>query len=152
MPGVQHAGLWVAAAAHQLLKAKLDDPRHQQEQAGVIARELEPGGPSRERARFDRLKPWRWGRAALQRRPALEPLRPSASRIAHTVCAETGMPEALSACAISVTERSCARSASTWSRIRGVLRGPFGPGLRSMKNIALPARSSVAIWCTLAGE
>jgi hypothetical protein len=70
----------------------------------------------------------------------------------HTVCAETGVPSALTAWAISVTDRSWARSSSTRSRIRALLRGPRGPGLLEAKNSALPERSSEAIWCTTAGE
>jgi len=77
---------------------------------------------------------------------------PSACRIAHTVCADAGDPSACSAAAISVTERSAARSASTRSRIVADLRGPFGPGLDERKNSVRPARSSAASWCTVDTE
>ncbi len=69
------------------------------------------------------------------------------------VCAETGRPSAVSAAAISVTECPAARSASTRSRSWPVAsRGPFGPGLASANRLIRPARSTVAIWCTLAVE
>ena len=64
---------------------------------------------------------------------------PSACRIAHTVWADTGVPSIDTRSAMSVTERSCARSAKTWSRMRPVLRGPFGPGLEEMKNWGMAA-------------
>jgi hypothetical protein len=71
----------------------------------------------------------------------------------HTVCADTGLPSAVSRSAISVTEWSPARSTSTRSRIVALLlRGPFGPGLAETKNSLRPARSSAASWCTVAGE
>lgn len=63
----------------------------------------------------------------------------------QTVCAETGVPAAPSVAAISITERSRARSASTSSRTLPALRGPFGPGLLSRKKVARPARRSEAI-------
>jgi hypothetical protein len=68
----------------------------------------------------------------------------------HTVCAETGLPSVVSAVAISLTEWSAARSASTRSRMVPALRGPFGPGLEERNSSALPARSWCAIWCTVA--
>ncbi|MDT2008373.1 hypothetical protein FXW78_36335 [Rhodococcus opacus] len=70
----------------------------------------------------------------------------------HTVCAETGVPSAASAAAISPTDRSRARRARTRSRIRSALRGPFGPGRDERNSSVLPMRSSCAIWCTVAAE
>ncbi len=69
---------------------------------------------------------------------------PSACRIAHTVWADTGVPSMLTRSAISVTERSSARNARTWSRTFPALRGPRGPGLEDRKNSVRPARSSAA--------
>src|ERR1035438_1909131 len=48
--------------------------------------------------------------------------RPSALRMAHTVWADTGLPSAVSVSAISLTERSPARS--TMTRSRTVLNFP----------------------------
>ena len=79
--------------------------------------------------------------------------RPSADRICHTVCAETGRPCADSASAISLTLCCAARSTSTRSRSSPVaLRGPLGPGLDSANRLSFPDRSRVAIWCTEAVE
>jgi len=140
LPGRDDLRVGVVACVDELGQTELDDRGYQQEQPGVIAREADSRGPVRDRPCLDRLKPRR--RAA--RRSSRS--NPSASRIAHTVCAETGVPSAEIAWAISVTERSCARSSNTRSRIRPVLRGPFGPGLLDAKNCALPARSSEVIW------
>jgi hypothetical protein len=64
-----------------------------------------------------------------------------------------GVPAAVSAAAISVTEWPCARSSSTRARSSPVaLRGPFGPGLVSANMASLPLRSSVSIWWMLAVE
>jgi hypothetical protein len=66
---------------------------------------------------------------------------PSASRMVHTVCADTGVPSPARMAAISVTDRSSARSANTRSRTRPALRGPFGPVLQSgFRPLADPAR------------
>ncbi|MDA8063472.1 MAG: hypothetical protein M0T80_13795 [Actinomycetota bacterium] len=73
-------------------------------------------------------------------------------KMAHTVCADTGVPSIETRSAMSVTERSSARSARTWSRTRRLLRGPLGPGLEETKNWVRPARSSAASWCTVAAE
>ena len=72
--------------------------------------------------------------------------------MAHTVWADTGLPCAVKALAISVTEWSSARRTSTRSRTVVVLRGPLGPGLEERKKSVRPARSSAASWCTVAGE
>src|SRR5674476_1358882 len=71
---------------------------------------------------------------------------------AHTVWADTGLPCAVKALAISVTDWSSARRTSTRSRRGLVLRGPLGPGLVERKKLVRPARSSAASWCTVAGE
>jgi len=77
---------------------------------------------------------------------------PAACRMAHTLWADTGVLSIDTRSAMSVTERSSARSARTWSRTRPDLRGPLGPGLEERKNWVRPARSSAASWCTVAGE
>src|SRR5674476_1537609 len=70
--------------------------------------------------------------------------RPSDFKMAHTVWADTGLPCAVKALAISVTDWSSARRTSTRSRTVLVLRGPLGPGLVERKKLVRPARSSAA--------
>ena len=72
--------------------------------------------------------------------------------IFQTVCADTGVPLAVSASAISVTEWSRARSANALSRTLPAMRGPLGPGLDWVNSCSFPRRSRVAIWWTLAVE
>src|SRR5487761_1590378 len=78
--------------------------------------------------------------------------RPSELRITHTLWWLMGVPSAVRASAISLTERSRARRSRTRSRSVAVLRGPLGPGLAEAKNLALPARRSLAIWYSVACE
>src|SRR3989440_2531435 len=78
--------------------------------------------------------------------------RPSELRITHTLWWLMGVPSAVRASAISLTERSNARSSSTRSRRVRILRGPLGPGLEEAKNEILPARRSLAIWYIVAFE
>src|SRR5450759_2828959 len=77
--------------------------------------------------------------------------RPSDFKMAHTVWADTGLPCAVKALAISVTDWSSARRTSTRSRTVLVLRGPLGPGLVERKKLVRPARIAAAGWCTVAG-
>ena len=70
----------------------------------------------------------------------------------HTLWWLIGVPSALRASAISFTDLSVARIDSTRSRSVAVLRGPLGPGLEETKNVALPARRSVAIWYSVGFE
>src|SRR5437588_10681803 len=76
--------------------------------------------------------------------------RPSELRITHTLWWLMGVPSELRASAISLTERSRARSSSTLSRRLPILRGPLGPGWEEAKNELLPARRSLAIWYLVA--
>jgi hypothetical protein len=69
----------------------------------------------------------------------------------HALVADR-VPSAVRASAISFTDLSVARMASTRSRRLAVLRGPLGLGLEEAKNSARPARRSVAIWYIVAFE
>jgi hypothetical protein len=118
----------------------------------MIARQCRGSGwPAIQLGGLDRIQPGRGPAAALV--AAGSRGMPSASRICQAVWADTGIPPAVSAAEISVTECPAARSASTrWRSSPVALRGPLGPGLASVNNTSLPLRSSVAIWCTLAVE
>ena len=77
---------------------------------------------------------------------------PSEDTMTHTLWWLIGVPSAFRASAISFTDLSRARIASTLSRRLAVLRGPLGPGLEETKNWILPARRSVVIWYIVAFE
>src|SRR5256885_2642028 len=77
---------------------------------------------------------------------------PSELTITQTLWWLMGVPSAVKVSAISLTERSRARSWSTRSRRLRTLRGPLGPGLEEAKNEILPARRSLAIWYIVAFE
>src|SRR5712671_6397207 len=59
---------------------------------------------------------------------------PSEETMTHTLWWLMGVPSAVRASAISFTDLSRARIASTLSRRLAVLRGPLGPGLEETKN------------------
>ena len=102
----------------------------------MIARQRHrPGRPAGQRGGLDRVQPAGGPRRPSSRRGSRG--SPSASRICQTVCAETGIPSAVSAAAISVTECPAARSSSARARsVPVALRGPFGPGLASANRSA----------------
>src|SRR6266498_2564831 len=81
----------------------------------------------------------RWGvpRRVLSRRASRG--RPSSARIFQTVCADTGVPLAVSASAISVTEWSRARSANALSRTLPAIARALGAGPGLGEQLQLPA-------------